>query len=186
MAEVPARGAPGAGGYTTFGMTSGACGRREAVGGGEDPMSLAAAGGRRAWSRPKSYVSELVVHHPPPRIRKRGDWRKIGNRWIQCTRREEGWGVGGEIWTLTTWWWPYATGWSSRYLEKVSVIRATPQWVVCPGGPRVGQGGVGLFVGGGGPRNGGGSTVMLSTKRSAKTYSLFLKFDKRIDRGRRH
>lgn len=34
-------------------------------------MSLVTAGGRRAWSRTKSDVSELVVHGMPPRIRAR-------------------------------------------------------------------------------------------------------------------
>lgn len=101
-------------------------------------MSLAAAGGRRAWSRTKSDVSTLVVHRVPVRNgERRGSKIETGG----VDAPGEG-NIGGgmeRFGALTTWWWPYATGWSSRYLVTVSVIRTTAQWWVCPGGPRVGQ-----------------------------------------------
>jgi hypothetical protein len=41
--------------------SSGACERRAAVAGAEDPRSLAAAGGRHAWSRTESCEGEVSV-----------------------------------------------------------------------------------------------------------------------------
>lgn len=97
MAAGLVRGAPDAGGYTTSGTTSGACGRRAAVAGGGDPMSLAAAGGRRAWSRTKNYVSGLVIHLIPVRVREKGaEKNRIGGF--------NSHGDGGVL-TLTTWLW---------------------------------------------------------------------------------
>ena len=83
--------APGAGGCTA--SASEACGRRAAVGEGI-PKSLAAAGGRRAWSRTKSYVSELVVHLIPLPVPSEGTEKNGGIDGFDSAGKGRDWKVG--------------------------------------------------------------------------------------------
>lgn len=101
-------------------------------------MSLAAAGGRRAWSRTKSDVSKLVVHGVPVR-NGREENEKDRKQWVRCTRRGGYWsGDGGIVNThdmvvaLCDRMVVAILSESQRHKDHSAVVD-------CPGGPRVGQ-----------------------------------------------